>query len=71
MKLQVQAGIVMSLESMESRMTAMAKSILETGKCENAEEIVQKIGEVTSEDMCSCAKLLSREKISEVLFSPH
>lgn len=71
MKLQVQAGIVMSLESMESRMTAMAKSILETGKCENAEEIVQKIGEVTSEDMCSCARLLSREKISEVLFSPH
>lgn len=71
MKLQVQAGIVMSLESMESRMTAMAKSILETGHYESAEEIVEKIGNVTAEEMCSSARLLSQEKISEVLFSPN
>lgn len=70
MKLQVQAGIVMSLESMESRMTAMGKAILETGKYEKVESVLEQVGAVTAEDIQACARLLIPEKISEVLFSP-
>lgn len=70
MKLQVSSGIVMSLESMEARMTAMAKSMLENNSYEDVNTSLQYVEKVDAEDIRQCANLLTPDKLSSVIFYP-
>lgn len=70
MKLQVISGILMSLESMESRMTAMAKSMLEQNSYEDVSTAIRNVQKVELADIQRCAQLLTAEKLSSVIFYP-
>lgn len=70
-KSQVKGTIMLSLESMSSRMMRLATSEIYFNEYFTLETIIKQLDAVTSDDVMEVAhKILNREKFSIVIFSP-
>lgn len=70
-KEQIKSSTIMAFESLSTRMQTLAKSQFQTGQRETAGETIQKIDEVTNDDMARvCSRYFKIDDWSSVLFLP-